>query len=280
MRKKLPAHVFTALILSALAAACVVFLAGQFTSMWVDEPIYPGSGVTRVERLSQYFPALENTRGDTDIYVLDSGVEGASMLVLGGTHPNEPAGFVAAVAMVERCQPKAGVLYVIPRANHSAFTCTDPQEAAPMLFHIETPQGPRAFRYGSRATNPIDQWPDREVYVHASSGQTLSGIETRNLNRAYPGLPRGNFTEQIAHGITTLVTSQDIDIVIDLHEASPEYPTINALVSHENAMDLATWAVMYLQMEGMQIALEVSPKNLHGLSHRELGDATKTLALL
>ena len=163
MRKKLPSHILSAVVLCVLVAACTVYLAGQFTSMWADEPIYPGPGVTRVERLSQYFPALKDTRGDTDIFVLDSGKPGASMLVLGGTHPNEPAGFVAAVALLERCQPREGSLYVIPRANHSAFTCTDPQEAAPMLFHIDTPQGPRAFRYGSRATNPIDQWPDREV---------------------------------------------------------------------------------------------------------------------
>ena len=93
-------------------------------------------------------------------------------------------------------------------------------------------------------------------------------------------MPGGNFTEQIAYGITSLVQDQDIDIVIDLLEASPEHPTIIALVSHEKAMDVATWAVMYLQMEGMQISLEVSPKNLHGLSHRELGDATQPLALL
>ncbi len=35
-----------------------------------------------------------------------------------------------------------------------------------------------------------------------------------------------------------------------------------------------------MQMEGMQISLEVSPRNLRGLSHRELGDHTDTLAVL
>jgi len=280
MFKKIPSHILSAAALCLLAVCAVVVLAREFTGMWQDEPIYPGPGVSAVEKLSDYFPRLKDSRGDTDIYVLDSGKPGASMLVLGGTHPNEPAGFIAALSLVERCQPREGILYVIPRANRSAFTCTDPQEAAPMYFTIETAGGPRVFRFGSRATNPIDQWPDREVYVHASSGQTLSGMETRNLNRAYPGLENGNFTEQIAFGIASLIREKDIDITIDLHEASPEYPTINALVSHERAMDVAAWAVMYMQMEGMQISLEVRPRNLRGLSHRELGDHTDTLAVL
>lgn len=51
---------------------------------------------------------------------------------------------------------------------------------------------------GSRASNPVDQWPDPDVYVHAASGQQLSGSETRNINRAYPGRPDGNPTEQAA----------------------------------------------------------------------------------
>lgn len=83
------------------------------------------------------------------------------MLVLGGTHPNEPSGLVAAVLLIENAQPEAGTLYVIPRTNNSAFTCTDPQEGAPMRFTIDTPNGERWFRFGSRATNPIHQWPDR-----------------------------------------------------------------------------------------------------------------------
>lgn len=93
------------------------------------------------------------------------------------------------VLLIENAQPEAGTLYVIPRTNNSAFTCTDPQEGAPMRFTIDTPNGERWFRFGSRATNPIHQWPDPEIYVHASSGQRLSGSETRNINRSTRGVP-------------------------------------------------------------------------------------------
>lgn len=202
------------------------------------------------------------------------------MLVLGGTHTNEPSGLVAAVLLIENAQPEAGTLYVIPRTNNSAFTCTDPQEGAPMRFTIDTPNGERWFRFGSRATNPIHQWPDPEIYVHASSGQRLSGSETRNINRSYPGRTDGTFTEKMSYGVTQLIEQEGIDITVDLHEASPEYPTINTIVAHQDALSLGSQALINMQLEGMSIGLEPSPENLHGLTHRELGDYTDTLALL
>ena len=277
--RKIPKNYITASILCIFVIAAVVYLGIVFSSAKEKEPIYPGAGVTDIRMLSDWYPALKGTNGDTEVYILDSGVPGASMLVLGGTHPNEPSGFISAVMLIEYCKPTEGTLYVIPRANNSAFTCTDPQEAAPMRFYIDTDNGTRWFRFGSRATNPVDQWPDSEVYVHASSGQKLSGSETRNLNRAYPGNEGGTFTEKVAHGITSLIIEEGIDITVDLHEASPEYTTVNAIVAHEDALDLAALTLWDVE-EDFQITLEKSPTNLHGLTHRELGDFTDTKALL
>ncbi|MDR7870237.1 MAG: hypothetical protein RIN55_05210 [Tissierellaceae bacterium] len=270
----------TFIILLGLVVICVFLLSKQFLSMREPEVIYKGPGVTNIKMLSEYFDGLTGTPGDTEIYVLKGKKPGASMLVLGGTHPNEPSGFVAATLLIENAIPEEGTLYVIPRTNNSAFTCTDPQEGAPMRFTIETDNGPRWFRFGSRATNPIHQWPDPEIYVHASSGQRLSGSETRNINRSYPGRVDGTFTEKISYGISELIRKESIDITIDLHEASPEYPTINAIVAHEDSMLLASQALINMQIEGVDISLEPSPKNLHGLTHRELGDYTDTLAIL
>ncbi|MBO4873539.1 MAG: succinylglutamate desuccinylase/aspartoacylase family protein [Lachnospiraceae bacterium] len=276
---KIPLHILTASLLCVFVAAMVVILGINFRGMQEAEPIYPGPGVTGKEMLSKYCANLEGTAGDTEIYILDSGVPGASMLVLGGTHPNEPSGVISAISLIETVKPVSGVLYVIPRANNSAFTCNDPQEGSPQRFTIQTAGGERWFRFGSRATNPIDQWPDSEVYVHASSGQTLSGSEIRNLNRAYPGREDGTLTERVAYGITQFIKQHNVTITVDLHEASPEYTTVNAIVAHERAMDLATLSLWELE-DSMKISVEASPKNLHGLTHRELGDYTDTLALL
>ena len=242
--------------------------------------IRKGPGVTAIRKLSRWFPGIGGTSGDTDVYVLDSGKPGATALVLGGTHGNEPAGYLTAILLVENAALTTGRLLVVPHANRSAMTHTDYQEASPRLLEFQGASGRRAFRYGSRATNPADQWPDPDIYVHASSGQELSGAETRNLNRAYPGRRDGTFTERVAFGIVSLVRAEKVDLVIDLHEASPEYPVVNTIVAHERAMRVASAAVLSLELDDLKIGLEPSPKNLRGLSHRELGDATAALALL
>lgn len=270
----------TATIFLGIALICAFVAGNSYSAMHEQAPIVPGPGVTQETMLSEYFPKLKGTHGDTPVYILEGEEPGGSMLVLGGTHPNEPSANMAATLLVENVTMRAGTLYVIPRANNSAFTHNDAQEGSPQKYVIDTPHGERWFRYGSRATNPIDQWPDPDVYIHAASGQQLSGSETRNLNRGYPGRIDGTFTEQVCYGLTDLIRQKDIDISFDLHEASPEYPVINAIVSHERGMGLSSQVAISLQLQGIQIGLEPSPTNLRGLTHREWGDYTDTIAIL
>lgn len=259
----------------------IVFISGtEFKKMREVEPIIKGSGVTEIRHLSDYFPGIKGTNGDTEIYVLKGQEPGGSALVLGATHGNEPSGLLSAVILIENAKLKKGTLYVIPRTNNSGLTHNDPQEGSPQRFTIKTKNGERWFRYGSRATNPLDQWPDPDVYIHASSGQQLSGNETRNINRAYPGRPDGTLTEKVAYAVTELIKKEKIDLTVDLHEASPEYPVINAIVAHDRAMPIASTTVMNLEFENIAIGLEPSPVTLRGLTHRELGDFTDTYAVL
>ncbi len=274
-------HQITAVVCLVVAIAITVYTGMNFLEIRKTSEIIPGPGVTEQKMLSDYYPALKGTNGDTAIYIMKGEQPGGTVLVLGGTHANEPSGHMTAVAMVEGGKMEAGTAFVIPRANNSAFTHNDSQEGAPQYYRFTTQNGQvRTFRYGSRATNPIDQWPDPDVYIHAASGQRLSGSETRNLNRAYPGRPDGTLTEQIAYGIVQLINQEKVDMTFDLHEASPEYPVINATVSHEKGMAVASVGVMNLQLEGIPMALEPSPVNLRGLTHRELGDYTDTIPLL
>lgn len=271
--------IISLLLLAVVGAVLALVIPGNL-AMHRAEILRKGPGVTRVAPLSEWFPDLKGTRADTDVYILDSGKPGGSALVLGGTHGNEPAGYMTAILLLENAVPSAGRLFVIPFANASAMTHTDYMEGTPREFTLNAASGKRRFRFGSRATSPMDQWPDPDIYIHASSGQKLSGSETRNLNRAYPGRKDGTFTERLAYGITSLIRAEKVDLTIDLHEASPEYPVINAIVAHDRAMPVASVAVLNLEMDGVTIGLEPSPVKLRGLSHRELGDSTDTLALL
>jgi len=269
------------IIISVIILAVSLITGREFLKHRIPELIVSGPGVSEVRLLSDWYPELKGGRGDTEVYILKGQEGGGTMLVLGGTHGNEPSGYMSAILLIENVRVSKGTLYVIPRSNNSGLSHNDPQEGAPSSFTLQKTDGSvRQFRYGSRATNPLDQWPDPDMYIHASSGQRLSGNETRNLNRGYPGRTNGTFTEKVCYGITQLILKEKITVTIDLHEASPEYPVINAIVAHERAMPLASNVVLGLEMLDINIGLEPSPKNLRGLTHRELGDATETFAVL
>jgi hypothetical protein len=60
----------------------------------------------------------------------------------------------------------------------------------------------------------------------------------------------------------------------------PEYPNINVIIAHERAMEIAASAQLTLLLEGINISLANSPKNFHGLTHREIGDFTDSFVVL
>lgn len=239
--------------------------------------------VTRVEMLSDYSPYLKGTRADTEIYVFEGSEPGGSMLILGGTHGNEPSGNVAATVILENIEVERGTVYVITETNKSGLGNTLAQEGTVQYYNIETDFGYRTFKFGSRMTSFTDQWPNPEIYVHPQSGQKLSSNDAGNLNRAYPGKIKGTLTEQIAYGIISLINENKITMTLDMHEASPEYLTNNAIVAHNRAeaQQVGAKALMNLWLSGVSdITLETSPVNLRGLSHREIGDYTETLVFL
>ena len=210
-----------------------------------------------------------------------------SMLVMGGTHPNEPSGQLTATVFLENANVERGVLYVVTETNRSAYSHSQPQESSAWYYEFEVEGTTRKFKYGSRATNTVDQWPSPDVYSH-SSGQQLSATEVRNLNRAYPGSETGTYSEQIAWAITNFVLQRQITIVIDLHEASPEYAVNNACVYHQDSGDLAgdmqNWGFNGIYdsvgSSSQVIKCEVSAPKLRGLTHRELGDFTGAYVFL
>jgi hypothetical protein len=279
MKKKIKKHHIIGLGLFGLTAVLCWMTGGQFRSMHRKDTFYPSTGLSRQTKLSEYFPQLADSPGDTDVYCFDGEERGGNLLILGGTHPNEPAGFITSVLLIENITVLKGTLFILPQVNLSGFTHNDPFEGDPQMFSLETPGGSRWFRFGSRLTNPIHQWPDPTLFTNAA-GQALSGAEVRNLNRSYPGKEKGHLTEKIAFGIMQLIVKEAIDLSIDLHEAAPEYPVVNAIVFHENSAELAAIASMELQMEGMDIRMETSPPGLRGLSHREWGDHTESMAIL
>ena len=267
----------TAIALCVVSAAICWYTAISFIGMHKPEVLVPAPGFEH-HMLSEWEPALKGSNMDSPIYIQNGKEPGGTVFIMGGVHANEPSGTMAAVIYLERAKVDKGRLILMPFGNMSARTHNSPQDAAPQHFTIKQPDGgERIFKFGSRATNPIDQWPDPDIYIHQPSKQKLDGSSRSNMNRAYPGDRHDGITQLAGLAVVELLKKEKVDLAFDLHEASPEYPVVNAMVAHENAMELAAMVCMDLEESGSPMRLEPSPVNLRGLSHREWGDAVPGL---
>jgi hypothetical protein len=264
------------LVVGALSSPAAI----AFIRQWQPDVIVKGPGVTRMGKLSDYFEGIKGTANDPDYYLLEGKEPGGTMILWGGTHPVEPAAYLAPILLIETATVTRGRLFIIPQINISSFGNTKIGMGDVDHFTIPTPFGSRKFRFGGRGTNPIDQWPDPDVYTNPTTRQSLAGEESRNFNRVHPGHPRGYLTERLSYALMQMIRTEKADVAIDLHEAPPDRPLVNAFAIHERAADLASLAILNLEAQGIRVRLEMSPKYLRGLSHREIGDHTQAMAML
>lgn len=267
-----------------LVAGGLVALAGSMfrEHRFFLEPTVAGPGVTEVKKLSEFSPVIAGTVNDCNVYILDSGVPGGTAFIIGGTHPEEPASNLSAQIFVENAVVEQGRVIVVTRANTSASQITRNGEAYPRFYTVQTPWGEKKWRMGDRCTNALDSWPDPEVYVHYPSGQNLAYMDIRNLNRTWPGRPNGLVTERTNFAMMEMIRNENVDVVLDYHEAELEYPVENTIVAHEKAQAVAAMTSMMLTSAvfPVPIGMEFSPTALHGLSHREIGDHSQAMSLL
>lgn len=245
-----------------------------------QETVVLGPGVTEVKTLGDYYAPLKGTVNDCNIYIIDSGTPGGTLLVMGAVHAEEPATSLAAELLVENATLTSGRMLVAIHINRSASTVTRPGDAYPQFFHIKTDWGEKKYRMGDRWANPLDSWPDPETYVHYPSGQLLAYMDIRNMNRTWPGRSNGSLAEQTSYAFMQLIDQEGVDLTIDLHEAELEYPIIGTIVAHQDATNVAAMTSMMLTAQEFDIGMEISPLALHGLSHREIGDYSNSPALL
>jgi len=271
-------------IIALCVTIIVMLLAGRafYEHRYFKGSVVLSSGVTEVKKLSDYFSPLKGTTNDCNVYILDSESPGGTVMVIGGTHPEEPGANLTAQVLVENAQVDRGRLIVAIWANRSASTVSRPGDAYPQFYHISTDWGIKKFRMGDRWANPLDSWPDPEVYVNYPSRQMLAYMDIRNLNRTWPGKPDGSLCEQTCYAFMELIKQEEVGLFIDLHEAELEYPVISTIVANQNAQEIAAMASMILTASEFKrpIGMEFSPPALHGLSHREVGDYSGALSLL
>lgn len=257
----------------------------DFLKMHKNEELAENPNLTEVKMLSAYAPRLKGTDLDTEVYFFDSGVEGGTFLILGGTHPNESAGMLSAVALIENIEVTEGRVIIIPRTNNSGFTHTSPLDGMQDFFTLTLSDGSeRSFRVGNRLTNPVDQWPDVNYY-EGTSGRTIYGTENpevRNVNRLYYGTEDGVLTEQVCYGIYNLINEEGVDLTMDTHEGSPEFlyldcTMVNMKRDNTKAMSIASDMALSMNFDDLDMRVEYSGVTSYGLSHRSLGDNTDSM---
>ena len=260
----------------------------DFLKMHKNEEIAENPNLTEAKMLSAYAPRLKGTDLDTEVYFFDSGVEGGTFLILGGTHPNESAGMLSAVALIENIEVTEGRVIIIPRTNNSGFTHTSPLDGMQDFFTLTLSDGSeRSFRVGNRLTNPVDQWPDVNYY-EGTSGRTIYGTENpevRNVNRLYYGTEDGVLTEQVCYGIYNLINEEGVDLTMDTHEGSPEFlyldcTMVNMKRDNTKAMSIASDMALSMNFDDLDMRVEYSGVTSYGLSHRSLGDNTDSMMTL
>jgi len=129
-----------------------------------------------------YDSLMKGTKYQTPIFHFKGENDGPVVLIIGGTHGNEPAGFEAAHRLLNqfaRENIKKGEIYIIPEAN-------------------------RVSVLTKKRRIPVPKGIDRE---------------RGNLNRCYPGDSTGLPMEIAAFEIMQLARDKHIDLLFDLHES-------------------------------------------------------------
>ena len=288
---------------SAILAAALIFLVPAMASAGRFRPdVRPGHGVTRMGWLSDYHAPLKGTNLDTPVFFLEGEKPGAAMLILGGTHPRELAGHAAALIVVENARVTEGRLIVIPALNASGYGIRDLSTNIPRFHRVACRSGFRFLPFGDRRVDIADQGPDPAQYKHQSgaiipSSRGGDGAETRNINRAYPGLPDGTPTQQAAFAVMELIRKEGVVLNIDMHEADTPSWYLNPRTGQvreggrlaymlvcnpkDEALELGAEAVMNVTAgTGVTLKVERSNREFRGLSHLEIGDAADCLSFL
>jgi hypothetical protein len=287
-RRRAAVPVFAALLLAAAASAAAA--QGPARNSAFDAALaeqLPGAAVSRVGALSDYVPSLAGTALDSPVYFIEPAKpspDSPAILILGGTHGNEPAGVVTASLFITWARPVSARLIVVPRANASGATWPDPDRPGPAYIAIPGASGERRFRYGSRLTKSADEIAADPAtfypYGTPAGAKGLAGSEARNLNRCYPGDASGSLTSRAAAAIFALIGEERVRAAFDLHEAGPTSGLAWDIVAHPKNIEYAAMGILAAADRGVNMVLDKSGEAHRGLSHREWGEGTKAAAYL
>ena len=136
---------------------------------------------------------MERTEHETAVHIFKSNLPGPKVVIVGGIHGDETAGWKTALNLVERVNFFRGEVIIIPQAY-------------------------------IKADNMVNRYPGYTATNGAKYSKAL------DLNRNFPGKVDGTETEKIAFVITQEVEKHEADYIIDLHESRKSYSDTDPLL--------------------------------------------------
>lgn len=134
---------------------------------------------------------MQGTKYETRVYCCHGKKPAPAVIIIGGTHGDEPAGFEAAYRLLNYFwtnPPIKGTIFIIPEANKLSIVLGE--RRIPVPESIESEAG--------------------------------------NLNRCYPGRPTGLPMQRLAFEIAEFAKNQNIKLLIDLHESPYFYQELQS----------------------------------------------------
>jgi predicted deacylase len=178
------------------------------------------------------YQILSSTIYETTVYVFASNLPGPTVMIVGGIHGDEVAGWQAAQELITK-DNDTGIVIIIPKANYLATVL-------------------------------------QKRYPGQENKGVYDGITYSDLNRIFPGKIDGSVTEQIAYALIQEVEKYQPDYIVDLHESRRSYadkssPLIGDEVIYGNskstffAYDMVDlFNKEYLELEDIRFAVDNS----------------------
>jgi hypothetical protein len=161
------------------------------------------------DRLVESFPIQEGTEYATEGYIIDAAEPGPTVVILGGIHGDEVAGYRAANAAVD-WDPDRGTLVVIPEANAVAVERGTRSSGSGDLN--------RQFPTGRDPTTPLarELWeiitevdPDLVIDLHTSRGIWDSDVGPSGYGQAiFPTAAARSTATDVANAATTALLDE------------------------------------------------------------------------
>ena len=144
----------------------------------IRPPALQGTGgagpfVTRVERLSATHPPLKGTANDSLAVCLRARRMAEPCWCSAAPTPARLPASRLPSSGGERCAHQGRHLRDTAHKQERIHWNSAPRADTLLYYHIPTEFRARKFRMGDRVTNPLDQWPDPDVYIHYPTGRPL-----------------------------------------------------------------------------------------------------------